>query len=696
MPSSSPHHLAEPALKWLDDVTLKSKEFDDFYFSSADGLNESSYVFIDGIGGQNYWVEKDTLTIGETGFGTGLNFLNLWKQWQQNTTEFQRLHYMSVEAFPLTTNSIKKALSVWPELTPFVDQLVEVYPEHHPGIHRLILDQGRVILTLLFGDAAQMLSQVQGQLDGWFLDGFSPSQNDLMWTNNVYSQIARLSKPDAKLATFTAAGHVRRGLESVGFNITKRAGFGIKRECMHGVFIPKDAEPSHKDGTKRAPWFAPTHPISKKSKIAIIGGGIAGLSLANSLKIRGFIPTIFESAVEAGSVGSGNAAGLVQPRLTAANSLDGQFNAMAFLHATRRYSGRALGPEVWLDKRGVLQLARNAEEEKRFQRLIRESRLPANIMQLLSPKEASDVAQIEIENSALYFPTGGCINPKSLVLEMANAFKKSNQFKNNHLIKNLEFQDNGWILSGSTGEENFTTEKFDAAVLANGPFANQTWPDWDIPLHAKRGQVNHFLATDKSSPLACALAFDGYISPAYEVDGEMVHISGASYANFDQNPKPEERGRTANWRRLLEEDQKEISDNINIHLDHLGLHETSDTKEGRAGLRATVPDHLPILGPIPDHGFYEKHYDDLHHGKHVSRYPEGQMVQGLYCLTGLGSRGVQTSPLLCEALADLMTGEPCALPIDQLAALHPARFQIRTLKKPPHLRNRHSSRDASA
>lgn len=680
--------LLEPALNWRDDVTPESQEFGDIYFSSKDGLAESSYVFLDGIGGPEYWTTKETLTIGETGFGTGLNFLNLWKQWQQTAAPNHRLHFLSVEAYPLNTNSIKKALSVWPELKPFVDQLINAYPEHHPGIHRLILDHGRVLLTLLFGDAARMLSQVQGQVDGWFLDGFSPAQNNSMWTQDVYAQIGRLSKPRAKLATFTAAGHVRRGLETTGFEITKRTGFGKKRECMHGEFNPQLTELPDKSPYKNTPWFVPIQAISNNSKVAIIGGGIAGLSLANSLKMRGFIPTVFESASEAGSVGSGNVAGLVQPRLTAANSLDGQFNAMAFLHATRQYSGRAFGPEVWLDKRGILQLARDTEEERRFQRLVQEKRLPREVMQFLNPEEANKIAKVTLDKSALYFPSGGCINPKKLVLEIAHGFKKSNQFLCDHIVKEINRSDDGWILSGLHKSNPFSTEKFDAIVLANGPFANQTWPQWEVPLHAKRGQVNHFLVTEKSKALDCALAFDGYISPAYEIDGEMVHIAGASYANFEQNPLLEEENQTAEWRILLDSDKHEITDNLHAHLDNLELNEIFTNIPGRAGLRATVPDHLPILGAIPDHDFFAHHFDDLHHGKHISNYPEGQFIDGLYCLTGLGSRGVQTSPLLCEALADLMSGEPCALPIDQLAALHPARFQIRKLKKPPHLRNR--------
>ncbi len=672
-------------LIWEDEKTLRSEIFDDVYFSSVDGLHESKYAFIDGIGGSDYWRDYDSLTIAETGFGTGLNFLNLWHEWQKSSTPNQRLHFMSVEAYPLQARDIKKALSIWPDLTPYLEKLLTAYPEIHPGIHRLSFDQGRVILTLLFGDATQMLSQVQGYVDAWFLDGFSPAKNETMWNKDAYQQIARLSKPKAKIATFTAAGHVRRGLESVGFTIKKRKGFGIKRECIQGEFIENAAEKTFSPYAN-SPWFSPTPPIASKSRIAIIGGGIAGITLCETLLQRGYLPTVLEAANEAGHIGSGNHVGLIQPRLTAADSLDGQFNASAFMHAIRHYDC----VKAWLEKRGVLQLARDDAEDQRFQKLIKEQRLPSNIMEYVGAARASKIANIKIKTSALYFPTGGCINPKEYVQNKAKSLQEAGTFFNNSFIQELSKSKSGWILSGTQNQQPFTSGPYDAVILANGPFANQTWSDWEVPLHAKRGQVSHLSATTKSNKLSCALAFDGYISPAYDIGGENIHVAGASYANFPQNPELEKEDEIADWRSLRPEDENVILDNLNIHLSELQLQETSKslkTDAGRAGLRATVPDHLAIIGAIPNHDFFESHYGDLHHGKHISRYNKAKFVEGLYCFTGLGSRGVQTSPLLAEVLADLLTGEPCALPIDQLKALHPARFHIRRLKRPPHLRD---------
>jgi tRNA 5-methylaminomethyl-2-thiouridine biosynthesis bifunctional protein len=77
--------------------------------------------------------------------------------------------------------------------------------------------------------------------------------------------------------------------------------------------------------------------------------------------------------------------------------------------------------------------------------------------------------------------------------------------------------------------------------------------------------------------------------------------------------------------------------------------------EGRASLRATTPDRMPLAGPIEP---------------------------GLFILTGLGSRGFTTAPLLAEHVAALMLGMPSPLPADCAALVSPARFAAMK-KRPP-------------
>ena len=56
-----------------------------------------------------------------------------------------------------------------------------------------------------------------------------------MWTDSLFKKIAESCKNGATIATFTAAGFVRRGLIAAGFTINKRKGYGKKREMLVGL-----------------------------------------------------------------------------------------------------------------------------------------------------------------------------------------------------------------------------------------------------------------------------------------------------------------------------------------------------------------------------------------------------------------------------------------------------------------------------
>ena len=208
---------------------LYSKEFDDIYFSPEDGIGESNAVFLDGINAPHCWKDKKAFTIAELGFGSGLNFLLTAKLWIETTSPDQRLNYYSTEKYPLDKTQIDEAL-MWPELRPYVSALLDDYPNNDT------MFDDRVKLNILIGDSLDRLKAENFKADAWYLDGFAPRKNPDMWRDEIFTEMARLSNEGAKLATFTAAGFVRRGLENVGFNMIKRPGFGNKREMLSGQF----------------------------------------------------------------------------------------------------------------------------------------------------------------------------------------------------------------------------------------------------------------------------------------------------------------------------------------------------------------------------------------------------------------------------------------------------------------------------
>lgn len=226
-------------LEWDDQGRPLFSTYNDVYFSSLSGLEETRYVFLQ----HNRLAERfaqlnddDCMVIGETGFGTGLNFLCTWQLFRQQAVHDARLHFISVEKFPLQPADLSRALALWPELDEPAQQLASVYRHLLDGVQSICLDNNRVQLSLLIGDACEQLARLdtRTRVNAWFLDGFAPAKNPDMWTDQLFTQLARLSAPDATLATFTSAGFVRRGLQNAGFTMQRNKGFGHKREMLSG------------------------------------------------------------------------------------------------------------------------------------------------------------------------------------------------------------------------------------------------------------------------------------------------------------------------------------------------------------------------------------------------------------------------------------------------------------------------------
>lgn len=215
-----------------DSGLLFSQQFEDHYFSRDDGRAECAHVFIDGNDLPRRWCHQqrqDGFVVGELGFGTGLNFLETWRQWQALRAPGQMLTFVSVEAYPLTVETAALALVNWPEL----DQYATVLLEQWENLHSPIMMDDQTRLHVLAGDAGAMVSQFP-LVDAWYLDGFSPAKNPQMWAPDLMCSLAERTAQGGTFASFTAAGWVRRNLEAAGFTVEKRAGFAHKRHMIVG------------------------------------------------------------------------------------------------------------------------------------------------------------------------------------------------------------------------------------------------------------------------------------------------------------------------------------------------------------------------------------------------------------------------------------------------------------------------------
>ncbi|MBE0485145.1 bifunctional tRNA (5-methylaminomethyl-2-thiouridine)(34)-methyltransferase MnmD/FAD-dependent 5-carboxymethylaminomethyl-2-thiouridine(34) oxidoreductase MnmC [Marinobacter sp.] len=610
----------EPAeLIWRDGIP-ESTRFGDVYFNRDNGLAESRYVFI----GQNHLSDRFRelpshrhFVIAECGFGTGLNFLAAWAEWQaQRPAEDDAiLHFVSVERYPLTRPDLKRALSHWPELKHQAAELIDHYPPLIQGTHRLVLAKGKVRLTLYFGDTLNAWRDLSFIADAWFLGGFSPSHNPEMWLKETLEQVAEHSKAGTTLATFTSVPQIQRDLTDVGFDITLQPGFGYKRDMLTGAFTAGK----------------PLVTTENFETVAIIGAGIAGTLLARNLAERGIRVLLIDRAAQPGSAASGNPQGALYVKLGVEYNTQTELAATALSFSQRYY--RACQSDFW-HPTGLLQLATSPQEADRQRRFNERNTYPSDLLVPVTAEQATELAGIALEHSGLWFPNSGWLAPAKACQNLADHPLIETRF--DEQIASI-FPCNGqWCLRNNRSED----QQISRIVIAGGHESAALVPvPGELRLKPIRGQTTQLPEPLFNLPRT-VICGNRYLNPASNGNA----TTGATFDLRDSNPTPTGRSNQEN----LNEVQSMLP------AIATGAAVPTDQLEARVAFRCTTHDYQPVAGRL--------------HDKH------GAPVDGIYLMTGLGSKGLAWAPLLAEYLADVITGQPQSVSVQLAKRLETARL----------------------
>jgi tRNA 5-methylaminomethyl-2-thiouridine biosynthesis bifunctional protein len=654
MPPAPDAPNQQARLEWDEQGQPLSSQFADVYFSNENALAETRYVFL----ANNQLPERfaaltadQQLVIGETGFGTGLNFLCAWQLFEQLAAPGARLHFVSVEKYPLNKTDLQRALTLWPELAPYTEQLLAQYVALHPGFQRLVFAGGRITLTLLIGDALQLFGQLDGQIDAWFLDGFAPAKNPDMWTPELFAELARLSHANTTLGTFTSTGYVRRRLNEAGFKMKRVPGLGKKWEVLKGAFIGSLA-------TAEKPWFArPSQQVGARTAL-VIGAGLAGCATAASLAQRGWQVCLLERHAGIAQEASGNPQGVLYLKLSAHHTSLSRLIVSGYGH-TRRLLERLEKGQDW-DNCGVLQLAFDAKEAQRQTQLA--AAFPADLLTNLDRSAAEVKAGITLPAGGLFYPEAGWVHPPALCALLSQQPNIRLQLHQ----QALELRRDGDSWQAWNGEQLLASAS--VVVLASAAEIKGFAQAAHLPLKRIRGQISRLPATKASRALSTVVCAEGYIAPP-RLD---EHTLGASF-DFNSDDLTLNSADHASNLQLLDEISPELSCALNAAvLDPEQL-------QGRAAFRCTSPDYLPIVGPLADAAAFAEAYAVL--GKDARQVPETPCpwLDGLYINSGHGSRGLITAPLSGELIAAWLNDEPLPVPADVAQACHPNRFALRAL-----------------
>jgi tRNA 5-methylaminomethyl-2-thiouridine biosynthesis bifunctional protein len=622
---------------------LQSLIFDDMYYQEASAVGESHHVFCEG----NHLAErfnaldpnkKGLFLIGEVGFGTGLNFLNVMRLWCEHAPYSWQLHFLSAEKHPLLKKDLDKALSFYPELSNEKARLVAAYPILTPGFHRI--DFNKISLTLMLGDALAMFDALlptnhldlaanikSFSVDAWFLDGFSPKKNQSCWGANLFKTIGALSRKDTTLSTFSVAKEVRENLVKAGFNLEKAPGFGKKREMLKARYIEKKDEKAQKKGIRyQTPWAHSFIQPSRNKCVIVIGAGLAGCGIAFSLAKRGYQVIVLEKENAIARGASGNQAGILDIKLSHSHSPLSDFSLNAFLYAVRFYKDLGVN-----SNQGLLRLS-DSKKESGYQSKLKGllSAYPF-LAQYQTIKELNLLAGLDLNKPGLFIPGAGLLYPRDICKRLLQ--HPNIHLELNHDVQEIKSREGAWC-----------SEPFEAdtLVFANSLGVLSFEDSATLSMSAYPGEVIYLKETAHSKALKIPLSGQGYLTPS--IDGE--HVMGG-----------------------------------NDMLSHLVAINAADFVSKRQGVRAKTPDYLPLIGPLPIVKKMRERFALLSKDSNHFISKSGCYHQNAYVIAGFGSHALTTMPLCSEILASIINREPLPVSRDVFQSLSPSRFLIRELFK---------------
>lgn len=395
---------------------------------------------------------------------------------------------------------------------------------------------------------------------------------------------------------------------------------------------------------RHTPWHT-AKPININEKSAIvIGAGLAGCFTAHSLAKRGWQVRIIDELPAIASAASANQHAVIFPKLSAYRSPLTQFMLSSFLFASQTY--RELFKQHKLGQlSGCLILPHNNKETQAQKSLHDWLTNYPELGSLVSAEEASLLAGVPIKQSGLFIPRSGYLNTPELCKVLIADERIT--VLNSKCIKELIYTGSHWQVASFESE---------IVIIATGNKVTEFIQTNHLPVKAIRGQITHTAATDKSKLLQVPICGEGHVLPVQF----GVHALGATYSITDLSAQ------------VCAKD-----DALNIAKRHKLPLETnwSDTVLGHwAGIRASAPDYLPLVGPAPNAEEFNKIFHKLNSNSRRWLPTAGPCHPGLFLCAGFGSRGLSTIPLCAEWLAGFINKELDCLPRSQIQALSPARF----------------------
>lgn len=374
--------------------------------------------------------------------------------------------------------------------------------------------------------------------------------------------------------------------------------------------------------------------------VAIVGGGLAGASVAYALGARGIRSIIVERKSALAQGASGNRYGLLMPYISASASPAESLYSAGFTH-TKNLLTETLSDEGIFAQSGGLQLPSSG----RLQRLLQgsEELRSSDLIQRVTALEASEIANSHLTEGAFYIAQGGYVSPPALVSALVARHAPLSSAICNAGVVSIHSERDAWSLYLTDGTALSASKVVICSAFEAASLEVCSW----LPLEPIRGQTVIVKSSAASENLRTLLCFDGYITPAQ--GGE--HFIGAIYRHGDLSQEASDQDSLAIIRRL------------HRALPQLALDAYQESSltcsliSARACFRTSTFDRLPYIGALPDFHTMSESARRYQSGTDLTQRVPLSFYPGIFVSLGHGSRGLLSCPLAGEIIARSINGE---------------------------------------
>lgn len=570
------------------------------------------------------------------------HFLDTWRCWRASPRRPARLHVVAV-----TDAATPDAFDPDADLTPPAHTLAQACKGLLPGMHRFAFDDGAVQLTLCIGPLRHCLHELDSAFDA--MDWLGRTPQDLP-DASTFKALARLARVGTRLTLAPVPAQTQADLgeqlRPCGF-VPVASNDGAAGDTLQAQFRP--------GWTPRTPARS-AHRLASHRHCVVLGGGLAGAAVAASLARRGWQVQVLDAGTDIGAGASGLPAGLAVPHVTPDDNPLSRI-IRAGLRATTQRCAELLPPGLDWQASGVLEHCvgdkRHLPEGAAWPRAGHEWSTPATPAQRAQAGVPSDAP-------ALWHDMALRLRPVALVRAQLNL--PGVHWRRGVQVHRLLRQGETWQLLDAQDQ---CVAQAPLVIVAAG-YATRALLDGAchdgalapaLPLNPLRGQMS-WGRIDALEPQARAalppFPVNGHGSfihglPCPDDAGAPGWFCGSTFERAAQGPTAKAQDHDANFQRL-QRLLPALAERLQAPL-------APERAQAWAGLRCTLPDHRPAVGPLHD-----------------------AALPGLWVCTGLGTRGLSVSVLCGELIAAWLHGEP--LPLEASLAHKLAAGRFRPLTDP--------------